>query len=175
MEDVNNHLLHTKSEGEEVLQGEIPMAEDGGITPKAKSNAFDTTGMQSLDNELRTSKGALAIIEESKKSRSPKKRGAGDSFANATSGAASKTDRKGRRGGVAGASLDKEAKEALKNAEGKVEELRKASMNEINRLEAMMEKDNNEKAARFAKFEEGLHAELAEVFASNGDMQKQVG
>ena len=43
-----------------------------------------------------------------------------------------------------GGSLDKESRELLKNMESKVEDLRKQAFNEINRLEAMMEKDQQE-------------------------------
>ena len=49
-------------------------------------------------------------------------------------------------------------KEALKALEDKIEELRRASMNEINRLEAKMEKtDDGVKATRFVKFEETVN------------------
>lgn len=42
---------------------------------------------------------------------------------------------------TASVGLDKEAKDLMKNLEAKIEELRKASFGETNRLEAMMEKD----------------------------------
>jgi len=40
---------------------------------------------------------------------------------------------------------DKEAKEVLKNVENRIEDLRKASMNEINRLENKLESESREK------------------------------
>jgi hypothetical protein len=43
-----------------------------------------------------------------------------------------------------GGGLDKESRELLKNMESKIEDLRKQAFNEINRLEAMMEKDQLE-------------------------------
>ena len=42
------------------------------------------------------------------------------------------------------AGLDKESRELIKTLESKVEELRKLQYNEINRLEAMMEKESQE-------------------------------
>lgn len=47
--------------------------------------------------------------------------------------------KKKKKGGAAG--LDKESRDLIKNLESKVEELRKSSFGEINRLEAMMEKE----------------------------------
>ena len=40
--------------------------------------------------------------------------------------------------------LDKESRDQLKSMELKIEDLRKQSFNEINRLEAMMEKEQSE-------------------------------
>lgn len=44
-------------------------------------------------------------------------------------------------------------------------------MNEINRLEAMMETDGDEKTARLAAFEATVSARLGELARGNGDMQ----
>ena len=49
--------------------------------------------------------------------------------------------KKAKKGGVV---MDKESKEMIKQIEGKVEDLRKMCFNEINRLEAMLEKQEQE-------------------------------
>ena len=64
-----------------------------------------------------------SVVKQDSKPKSPKKK------VNASGG---------------GASIDKESREQLKNIEAKLDELRKTSFNEINRLEAMMEKEQNE-------------------------------
>lgn len=51
---------------------------------------------------------------------------------------------------------DKEMKEVISKVEGKIEELRKASMNEINRLEAMLEHDDCVKLSKYNKFENSM-------------------
>lgn len=50
--------------------------------------------------------------------------------------------------------VDKDSKDMLKQFEQKIEELRKSSYNEINRLESMMEKDLNEQRNLFKEFTE---------------------
>ena len=64
-----------------------------------------------------------------------------DDPASAVRTSTSKPDhsKKKKKGGSAG--LDKESRDLIKNLESKVEELRKSSFGEINRLEAMMEKE----------------------------------
>lgn len=51
----------------------------------------------------------------------------------------------------------------LSNIEAKLEELRKASMNEINRLEAIMETDDGVKLGRFNAFEIHILSQLNEA------------
>ena len=64
--------------------------------------------------------------------------------------------------------------ETMKSIDGKIEELRKASMNEINRLEAKMENDDNEKAGRFTTFEDEFNNRLNDMMVRNNEMQKNV-
>ena len=49
-----------------------------------------------------------------------------------------------------------EMKDSIKNMDSKLEELRKASMNEINRLEALIESEESSKNARLQKLEDNL-------------------
>lgn len=63
--------------------------------------------------------------------------------------------------------LDKEAKEAMKNVESKIDDIRKQSMNEINRLEAMMETEANDKKLMFNSFEDSVNSQLSEMVNSN--------
>ena len=57
--------------------------------------------------------------------------------------------------------------DAIKTIENKIEELRKASMNEINRLEAKMENDSNEKSGRLTNFEDHFNNSLNDIVHSN--------
>ena len=60
--------------------------------------------------------------------------------------------------------------EAIKTFDNKIEELRKASMNEINRLEAKLENESNEKSGRFVTFEEQFNNSLNDIIVGNNDM-----
>ena len=71
-------------------------------------------------------------------------------------------------------SSNRMSSEAMKNYDGKIEELRKASMNEINRLEAKMENEDNEKAGRFTTFEEEINHRLNDMMMRNNEQQKNI-
>jgi hypothetical protein len=81
-------------------------------------------------------------------------------------------EKKGKRkaGAIPLAGLDRDAKDAVLAIESKLEDLRKASMNEINRLEAMMETEGNERASRLAGFEDGVAARLEDLASSHGEI-----
>ena len=73
--------------------------------------------------------------------------------------------------------MDKELKEAVTKMDHKIEDLRKASMNEINRLEAMFESnDSHVKLIKFSKFEtnikHSIHVIQDKVAENNTNINK---
>jgi hypothetical protein len=62
----------------------------------------------------------------------------------------------------------------IEKIEMKIEELRKASMNEINRLEAMMESEANEKQQRLTGFHNRVTGRLEDLSVSNGEIRGEL-
>lgn len=83
----------------------------------------------------------------------------------------SKVGKRSKRGAV---QLDKEAKETIEKLEMKIDEIRKASMNEINRLEAMMESESNEKQQRLTGFHHKVGVRLEDLSVSNNEIRGEL-
>jgi len=71
--------------------------------------------------------------------------------------------------------MDKETKEAFKQNDNKIEDLRKQTMGEINRIEAMLEKESQDKMALFDALKESIDSQLSEKAKTMGDVQHNLG
>jgi len=79
--------------------------------------------------------------------------------------------KKKRKGG----SLDKEAKEQFKAIDAKLDDLRQKCFGEINRLEAMLEKDGNENQVQLEILESHVGTKVESLAEQNKEFGQNIG